>query len=235
MAHPQDEDILLDIEQGEMQFDTSVQDEEFKAALKRRQLRILNSMDWQTLMTVYLQKGFEHIIPKGIDHILFVLGLFFSTLLIKRLFWLISLFTLAHTLTLALAVLGIVKISSSIVEPLIALSIVYIAYENVFKKSASGYQYGFVFLFGLLHGLGFATMFIEGGFSQKALIPSLVAFNIGVELGQLLVVLLAFCIFLYWRIYKKNHYRQWIQIPCSIIIGVIGSYWFFERVLGGII
>lgn len=229
MAHPQDEDIILDIELGEMQLQADQMDEEYQAALKRKRLRKLTSMSWSEKFWLYTKAGFEHILPKGLDHILFVLGLFFSSLLLASLLWQVTAFTLAHSLTLGLAALGLVTAPGTIVEPLIALSIVWIAVENCLFKQTSKWRPFVVFTFGLLHGLGFAAVLRDYGLPKDDLVPSLLAFNVGVELGQITVILAAFAITL--LIQKKSWYRQWIQIPASIAIGLVGAFWFIERTL----
>ncbi|MBW8192841.1 HupE/UreJ family protein [Neiella marina] len=227
-AHPQDEDIILDIELGEMQLQEGQIDQEYQAALKRKRLRKLASMSPLETFQLYVTAGFEHIIPKGLDHILFVLGLFFSSLLLASLLWQITAFTLAHSITLGLASLGIVAASGSIVEPLIALSIVWIAIENCLFKQTSKWRPAVVFSFGLLHGLGFAAVLNDYGLPKDDLVPALLAFNIGVEFGQISVILLAFLAT--YLIRKKAWYRHWIQIPASAVIGLVGLFWFVERV-----
>ena len=142
---------------------------------------------WQTLVD-YIPVGFDHIVPKGMDHILFVLGLFFLAAQFRPLILQISLFTLAHTITLALAALGYVTVSADIVEPLIAASIVFIAVENIWAKGISPWRPFVIFGFGLLHGLGFASVLGEFGLPEGAFVPALIGFNIGVEIGQLAVV-----------------------------------------------
>nr|WP_281495950.1 HupE/UreJ family protein [Marivita sp. S6314] len=151
---------------------------------------------WQTFGT-YIPVGFDHILPKGLDHILFVLGLFFLSTRFTPLFWQVTSFTLAHTVTLAMAVLGIVTLPGSIVEPLIAASIVYVAVENILSDNLSRWRPYVVFGFGLLHGLGFASVLGEFGLPDGQVIPALIGFNIGVELGQLTVIAIAFLIVWY--------------------------------------
>lgn len=146
---------------------------------------------WQTFVR-YIPIGFDHIVPKGLDHILFVLGLFFLSARMRPLLTQVSLFTLAHTITLALAALGYVVIPGSIVEPLIAASIVYVAVENIFMKNLSPWRPFIVFGFGLLHGLGFASVLAEFGLPESAFVPALIGFNIGVEVGQLAVIAVMF-------------------------------------------
>ena len=177
----------------------------------------------------FIVQGFEHIIPKGLDHIVFVLGLFFFSLKMRPLLTQVTAFTLAHTVTLALAALGIVTISASIVEPLIAASIVFVAVENILRPQLGVWRTAVVFFFGLLHGLGFASVLGEVGGGQANFIARLIGFNIGVEIGQLAVILAAFLLVGIW-FGKKDWYRARIAIPASLIIAAIGAYWFVERV-----
>lgn len=176
----------------------------------------------------YVVIGFEHIIPKGLDHILFVVGLFLLSTKLAPLLWQITSFTLAHTITLALGMLGLVTIPAYIVEPLIAASIVYICVENLFMDHLSRWRPIVIFAFGLLHGLGFASVLTEVGLSQNHFIAGLIAFNVGVELGQLSVILLCFLAVGFW-FRSKSWYRPAVILPGSIIIAAIGAYWFLER------
>lgn len=184
-----------------------------------------------TVFWRYVVIGFEHIVPKGLDHILFVLGLFFFSTKFRPLLLQVTAFTLAHTVTLALASLDIVNLSSGIVEPLIAASIVYVAVENVFDIKLRAWRTAVVFAFGLLHGLGFAAVLSDVGLDSTRFVLGLIAFNIGVEFGQLAVILAAFLLVgLPFR--NRPWYRTRIAVPCSIAIALVGTFWFFERVLG---
>ncbi|NCO88007.1 MAG: HupE/UreJ family protein [Rhodobacterales bacterium] len=183
---------------------------------------------WQTFFN-YIPVGFDHIVPKGLDHILFVLGLFFLSTQMRPLLLQVSAFTLAHTLTLALAALGYVSVPGSIVEPLIAASIVFVAVENIFTQGLSRWRPVVVFAFGLLHGLGFASVLGEFGLPQGAFIPALIGFNIGVELGQLAVIATAFALVAYW-FGGRDWYRRAIATPASVAIALVGGWWFVERV-----
>lgn len=179
----------------------------------------------------YVLIGFEHIVPKGVDHILFVLGLFFFSLRWGALLWQVSAFTLAHTITLALATLKIVEIPPSIVEPLIAASIVFVAVENIFggKKAHIGAQrIAIVFVFGLLHGLGFASILGEIGLDPTQFFLSLIAFNVGVELGQIAIIVVALLL-VGLPFGRTAFYRVGIAIPASVFIAAIGLYWAVER------
>jgi len=142
----------------------------------------------------------------------------------------VTAFTLAHTVTLALASLKIVNLPSSIVEPLIAASIVYVAVENVLNIRLPVWRMAVVFAFGLLHGLGFAAVLGDVGLDSTRFALGLIGFNIGVEFGQLAVILAAFLLVgLPFR--NKPWYRARIATPCSIAIALVGAFWFFERVL----
>jgi hydrogenase/urease accessory protein HupE len=177
----------------------------------------------------YVHSGFVHIIPRGLDHILFVLGLFLFSLSGRVLLYQISLFTLAHTITLALSSLGIVRISGQIVEPLIALSIAYVAVETIWAKGRFSWQRGLLITgFGLLHGLGFASVLADFGLPTAQFLPALISFNIGVEIGQLAIVAPLYLVFL-WQRPSARFYRRVIQIPASIAIAATGFYWTAER------
>lgn len=177
----------------------------------------------------YIPVGFDHIVPKGLDHILFVLGLFFLSTSIRPLLWQITAFTLAHTVTLALGALGYVNIPGSIVEPIIAASIVYVAVENILTDGLSRWRPLVVFCFGLLHGLGFASVLGEFGLPENAFVPALIGFNLGVEFGQLTVIAIAFALVGYW-FRGKLWYRSRVAVPASAGIAAVGAYWFVERV-----
>jgi hypothetical protein len=181
------------------------------------------------IVRLYLRLGFTHILPRGLDHVLFVLGIFLLAVDLKPVLWQVSAFTLAHTITLALTVYGVVSLSPRIVEPLIALSIVYVAVENVFTSKLHAWRPVVVFCFGLLHGMGFAGVLTEIGLPRSEFIPALLSFNAGVECGQLTVILAAFLLFgLPFR--RKPWYRQRIVIPGSLFIAAIGLYWSIQRV-----
>lgn len=178
----------------------------------------------------YVGVGFEHILPLGLDHILFVVGLFLLAPRFAPLAWQISSFTVAHTVTLALGVLGIVTIPPHIVEPLIAASIVYVGVENILTSSLHRWRPVVVFLFGLLHGQGFAGVLSEFGLDTDHFVAGLIGFNVGVELGQLAVIAGCFAVAGLW-FRHKSWYRQAISIPASIAITLVGAWWCFERVV----
>ena len=176
----------------------------------------------------YIPVGFDHILPKGLDHILFVLGLFFLSTRLRPLIWQVSAFTLAHTVTLALGAMGWVNVSGAIVEPLIAASITYVAVENIFHSGLNRWRPLVIFGFGLLHGLGFASVLGDFGLPAGQFVPALIGFNIGVELGQLAVIAIAF-VLVGWAM-KRDWYRRAIAVPASCVIAAVGAYWFIERV-----
>jgi hydrogenase/urease accessory protein HupE len=182
------------------------------------------------VVRTYLALGFTHILPKGADHILFVLGIFLLSTRPKPVLLQVTAFTVAHTITLALTIYGVVSLPRTIVEPLIALSIVYVAIENVMTTELRPWRIALVFGFGLLHGMGFAGVLTELGLPRSEFVPALLSFNLGVEAGQLTVIGIALVLFgLPFR--KKAWYRSRIVVPASIAIAAVGFYWSVERVL----
>jgi len=181
-------------------------------------------------ITDYIVIGFEHILPKGLDHILFVLALFLLSTKFKPLFFQVTYFTIAHSITLFLGVLNIVNISPNIVEPIIAISIAYVAFENLFTNKLNKARPFVIFIFGLLHGLGFAGVLTEIGIPDNLFITSLVSFNVGVELGQIAVILIAY-LFLALPFGKQKWYGARITKPMSLVIACVGLYWFIERII----
>jgi hypothetical protein len=218
-----------DISKENMIFSTYLQPGEISAELSP-----LSQATMSQTIIEYIILGMEHIVPKGLDHILFIFGVFFFAVKLKPLLWQVTMFTLAHSLTLILASLKLVFIPASIIEPLIALSIGYVAFENIFQRQgkfhsrSNAIRYAVIFFFGLIHGLGFAFVLEDIGLPTGQLILSLLSFNIGVEIAQIGLVVLAYLLMFYPS--KQLWYRKAIQIPCSLVIGLIGIYWFFERV-----
>ncbi|MEM6312260.1 MAG: HupE/UreJ family protein [Pseudomonadota bacterium] len=174
---------------------------------------------WETFVD-YIPVGFDHIVPKGLDHILFVLGLFFLAARFRPLIIQVSLFTLAHTITLALAALGYVNLPGSIVEPLIAASIVFVAVENIWARGISPWRPYVIFGFGLLHGLGFASVLGEFGLPEGTFIAALIGFNVGVEVGQLAVIAVMFlCVWQALRIDRgENEVNQGFALYAVLIV-----------------
>jgi hydrogenase/urease accessory protein HupE len=178
----------------------------------------------------YLVLGFTHIVPRGLDHILFVLGIFLLSTKIKPVLAQVTAFTVAHSITLALTMYGVLSMPSRIVEPLIALSIVYVAVENLTTRKVHVWRVAIVFLFGLLHGLGFAGVLRELGLPRNQFATALVTFNVGVELGQLAIIATAFLLLASWT-RKRTWYHQRVVAPLSLLIAATGLYWTVERVL----
>ena len=172
--------------------------------------------------------GFTHIVPKGVDHILFVLGLFLLAVRARAVLLQVTAFTVAHSITLALSLYGVFALPASVVEPLIALSIVYVGFENLFTSSLTPWRLALVFGFGLLHGLGFAEALTALDLPRAEFLSTLVAFNVGVEAGQLTVILGAALAIVALRI-PMGDYRRLVGRPASIAIALMGAYWAIER------
>ena len=187
-----------------------------------QQTQTTGSVVWR-----YTILGFEHILPLGLDHILFVLGLFLLSAHWRPLLWQVTAFTVAHSVTLALAMFDVVSLPSRLVETLIAASIAYVAIENMFTSKLHAWRPAVVFCFGLLHGLGFAGVLTELGLPREQFVPALISFNVGVELGQLAVVSLAFLAVGWLR--ERPDYRKLVVIPCSAAIAAMGVYWAVTR------
>jgi hydrogenase/urease accessory protein HupE len=176
----------------------------------------------------YLALGYSHILPKGLDHILFVLGIFLLSRKLKPVLAQVTAFTVAHTLTLALTIYGVVSLPSSIVEPLIALSIAYVAIENLLTRELKRRRIALVFLFGLLHGMGFAGVLSELGLPRSEFLPALISFNLGVEGGQLTVIAAAFLLVgLPFR--GRSWYHSRVVVPASCAIAAVGLFWSVQR------
>ena len=179
---------------------------------------------------VYMKMGFLHILPLGLDHILFILGIFLLQPRLKTIFWQVTAFTVAHSLTLGLAIYGYIKPVSSVVEPIIALSIVFVAIENIMTSDLKWWRVIIIFLFGLIHGCGFAGVLMETGLPQNNYLLALLSFNVGVEVGQLSVILIAYYLFGKWFMHK-SWYRNRVTIPISVCIALVAFYWTFERIV----
>ncbi len=175
----------------------------------------------------FMSMGFRHIVPEGLDHILFVLGLFLLSTKFRDLAKQITAFTVAHSLTLALSLYGVIQLPSRIVEPLIALSIVFVAVENILTTELKPWRIYIVFGFGLVHGLGFASALRDLGLAHGQFLSALVGFNLGVECGQLAVVALAFCLVGWFRHAKT--YRPYVVLPGSCLIAAVAAFWTIQR------
>lgn len=177
---------------------------------------------------VYAGLGILHIVPDGLDHVLFILGLFLVGGTFRELLILVSCFTIAHTVTLGAAVLGFVSPPAAVVEPLIAASIVYVGLEALFGFSKAAVRYAVVFAFGLLHGLGFASVLQAIGLPDGQYVLALLSFNVGVELGQLLVLGAAFLLLGAFR--SRQWYVNCIVHPGAMLVAGTGAYWLIERI-----
>ena len=178
----------------------------------------------------FLGHGFVHIVPLGLDHILFVLGLFFFSTQLRPLFLQVTAFTVAHSLTLGLSLAGTISLSPRIVEPLIALSIAVVGAENIFLRRPNSWRWLIVFGFGLIHGLGFAGALRELGLPPVGFWAGLAGFNVGVELGQITVIAAAFAVT--GPFWKRPWYFRRIAVPVSIVITVTALYWVVVRIWG---
>ena len=177
----------------------------------------------------YLHIGFTHVIPMGFDHILFILSIFFLNSDLRSVIIQCSVFTLAHSLTLGLAAAGYIIPDPKIIEPLIAISILFTAIENLFHRNINAWRIMIIFLFGLIHGMGFAGALKEVGIPHEHFIGALLFFNIGVELGQITIILAAYSLVSRW-FSSKDWYRNRIVYPISSIIACIALYWTIERI-----
>jgi hypothetical protein len=177
----------------------------------------------------YLKLGIRHIVPLGADHILFVISLCLLSTHIKTILWQATAFTVAHSVTLALSMKGVLVAPGAIVEPIIALSIIFVAIENIFLHQLKPWRIGIVFLFGLIHGLGFASALNEIGLPRNKFYTSILSFNAGVEIGQVIVIICVFA-FIIVPFGKRKEYRKFVVWPASALIAIIASYWFMKRV-----
>jgi HupE/UreJ protein len=189
----------------------------------------LEKMSGTDAAALYVRLGYTHILPFGLDHILFVLSLFLLSPRLKPVLWQATAFTVAHSVTLGLAMYQLITPPARIVEPLIALSIVYVALENIFSPRLKPSRVGVVFLFGLVHGLGFAGALGQLGLPQSAYLLSLVMFNLGVELGQLTIILAAWFLVGKW-FGSRPYYRRWIVKPSSLAIAGVAAFWTIQRI-----
>ena len=177
----------------------------------------------------YFTLGFKHIIPEGVDHVLFIVGICLINKTLKPIIWQATAFTAAHTIALALSMKNIIAAPPAIVEPIIAASIVFVAVENLVLQKMKPWRYLLIFMFGLVHGMGFASSLNEIGLPRNTFFTSILSFNVGVEVCQILIISLV-----YFLIIKPFHsqvwYRKGIVYPISLMIALISSYWVFERI-----
>jgi len=181
-----------------------------------------------TILFYYLKLGFCHIIPGGLDHILFVSALCLLSNKIKTILWQATAFTVAHSVTLALSMKNIIVVSSAITEPIIAMSIIFVAIENILFSELKAWRMLIVFMFGLIHGMGFASALNEVGLPPNKFYTSILAFNGGVELGQAAIILIIFSTLVFlWG--EKPWYRKRLVYPLSAIIALVAGYWTISR------
>ena len=183
---------------------------------------------WYRDFATYLRLGFKHIVPEGLDHILFVLALFFLGINWRMLVAQTTVFTVAHATTLFLSRYGVISLPGNYVEPLIAFSIACIALENILRPKLGPARLTLVFAFGLIHGLGFAGSLSEVKFPQDQFLMALLGFNLGVDFGQLFVIALAFLAVGWFR--HKPWFRARIVVPCCVAIASLGLFWVVERI-----
>ena len=197
------------------------------AAGPQTQTDAVDTVHTRSSFAVFVQEGLRHIFG-GLDHILFVLLLVVAVSSWKELAWVITSFTLAHSITLALGALDALWVSPRLVEPAIALSIVYVAVENFLRPTPKASGPAVTFLFGLLHGLGFGSALRELGLAGWDLAPALLGFNVGVELGQLAIVAPVFPLVLLLEKRAAGPYRR-VRQALSVIVGLLAVLWFIER------
>jgi hypothetical protein len=191
---------------------------------------VLEKAPAQHVALFYLKLGYEHIIPLGLDHILFVIGLCLLNTKLSTVLWQATAFTIAHSITLALSMKNIIVLPPQIVEPIIAFSILFIAVENIVLSELKLWRIAIVFMFGLIHGMGFASALNEIGLPRNKFILSILSFNAGVELGQVTIIALMF--FLLIRPFgKRIWYKKRIVYPVSVLIALIATYWTIERTM----
>ena len=178
----------------------------------------------------YLKLGVSHIIPYGVDHILFVVCLCLLNTKIKTIIWQATAFTVAHSITLALSMKGVISLPAGIVEPIIALSILFVAIENILLNELKFWRIAIVFMFGLIHGLGFASALNEIGLPRNTFYTSILSFNAGVEIGQIIIILLVFALIIN-PFGKKPWYRKFVVYPLSALVALIAAYWTVQRVI----
>ncbi len=236
-AHPEDEFCVP----GEGGLDPALC-EALNAMQSGNELRPLldaqgNELGSMATAWLYTGIGVGHILPGGLDHILFVLALFLTSTRLRALVLQVTMFTLAHSLTLGMAAAGLISLNSAWVEALIAATIAFVAIENLFVKRLPSWRLPVVFLFGLLHGLGFAGFFGELGLPDNQFLAGLIGFNVGVEIGQIGVVLVALVLAtMLRRLFEarqlpESTYRRFVVLPSTLGIAAVGCFWTVERLL----
>jgi hydrogenase/urease accessory protein HupE len=179
-----------------------------------------------------LVMGFTHIVPAGLDHVLFVLGLFLLSRQTREVLLQVTAFTIAHSITLGLSLYGVVSAPASIVEPMIALSVAYVGVENLMTSRLHPWRVAVVFGFGLLHGMGFAEALAGLHLSRSSFVMTLVSFNLGVEAGQLTVIAAAAVVLAFVGWLRASASVPTIRFA-SAAIGLVGTIWTIQRISGG--
>ena len=199
----------------------------FESIAGSRNLEITIPFEQSVYPIAYFKLGFDHLL-KGIDHIVFLICLIFLVYGFINLVKVVTAFTIAHSITLSLSFLGIVAISQSVIEALIALTIIFVALDAADSKDKQ-FPWYYAFGFGLLHGFGFSGALSEIGINNNELALSLLFFNVGIEIAQLAIIPIPFLIIFFFR---NSRVFQNIKYLTAIIIGGIGVYWFIDRAIG---
>ena len=199
----------------------------FESIAGSRNLEITIPFEQSVYPIAYFNLGFDHLL-KGIDHIVFLICLIFLVNGFINLVKVVTAFTIAHSITLSLSFLGIVTISQSVIEALIALTIIFVALDTADNKNKQ-FPWYYAFGFGLLHGFGFSGALSEIGINNNELALSLLFFNVGIEIAQLAIIPIPFLIIFFFR---NSKVFQNIKYLTAIIIGGIGVYWFIDRAIG---
>ena len=206
---------------------TFIDGSSYESIAGSRNLEITIPLEQSVYPVAYFNLGFDHLL-KGVDHIVFLICLIFLVYGFINLVKVITAFTVAHSITLSLSFLGVVSISQSVIEALIALTIIFVALDAVDKKK-SYFPWYYAFGFGLLHGFGFSGALSEIGINNNELVLSLLFFNVGIEIAQLVVIPIPFIIN---YLLNDNKIFQNIKYYLIISIGGIGAYWFLDRSIG---
>lgn len=233
----QQSELIVIIEEGEslglLSISSGMSDKilELEAPVAGEAAPVSNTPSRVAQSESWIVSGYRHVIPLGLDHLLFIFGLFLLAPRWKPLMGQSLLFTVAHSITLALAVFGIISLPPMLIEILIAASIAWIGIENLLMKDLKPSRLYLVFGFGLLHGMGFASVLREklGDLSGNRIALPLVSFNVGVELAQITVLACAFL--LLWPLRKWT--RQF-QIAGSVFVALAGLFWMGERILAAL-
>lgn len=183
----------------------------------------------QDVMWFYMSLGIRHIIPEGLDHIFFIMGICLLGTNIKTILWQATAFTVAHSITLALSMKNIIVAPGQVVEPIISLSIMFVAIENIITNKMKAWRILIIFMFGLIHGMGFASALNEIGLPRGKFFLSVFSFNLGVEIGQVLVILGVFALVIK-PFRSKLWYRRAILAPLSCCIAIAALYWTINRI-----